>query len=310
MIIDVHRHMVVKGTVQGDYIRGAQKSFTMMYRKTHKVQITDKEFTDNVVRPLIDPNGDNIVAEMDKAGVDKSVIFGVDYGLVYGEPPMNIFDTNKHYAKAAQRHPDRFIPFVAIDPRRKGAIRHCEEMYHEWGMKGFKMHPGVGYMPQDPCCFWIYEKAQEWNIPILIHTGGAPATRLNWENSCPRHAASAAALYPEVDFIFAHCGDYGWWQEAIQAAMWMPNVYVDLSLWQDPYMRLPKVRFYQWLRDIIDLAGADKILFATDAPYPNLMCPLKDWADAFRKRETDIKFTDEEINLIMGEAARKVLRLK
>jgi len=112
MIIDVHRHMVVKGTVQGDYIRGAQKSFTMMYRKTHKVQITDKEFTDNVVRPLIDPNGDNIVAEMDKAGVDKSVIFGVDYGLVYGEPPMNIFDTNKHYAKAAQRHPDRFIPFV------------------------------------------------------------------------------------------------------------------------------------------------------------------------------------------------------
>jgi hypothetical protein len=40
------------------------------------------------------------------------------------------------------------------------------------------------------------------------------------------------------------------------------------------------------------------------------MCPLKDWADAFRKRETDIKFTDEEINLIMGEAARKVLRLK
>ena len=29
MIIDVHRHLIVKGTVQGDYIRGAQKSFVM-----------------------------------------------------------------------------------------------------------------------------------------------------------------------------------------------------------------------------------------------------------------------------------------
>jgi hypothetical protein len=42
MIIDVHRHMVIKGTVQGDYIRGAQKSFAMMYRKTHNLDITDR----------------------------------------------------------------------------------------------------------------------------------------------------------------------------------------------------------------------------------------------------------------------------
>jgi len=34
MIIDGHRHLVAKDTVQGDYIRGAQKSFAMMYRAT------------------------------------------------------------------------------------------------------------------------------------------------------------------------------------------------------------------------------------------------------------------------------------
>jgi hypothetical protein len=32
MIIDVHRHMVAEKTVQGDYIRGAQRSFAMMYQ--------------------------------------------------------------------------------------------------------------------------------------------------------------------------------------------------------------------------------------------------------------------------------------
>jgi hypothetical protein len=49
MIIDVHRHMVIHGTVQGDYIRGAQKSFSMMYRKTHKVEISDKDFTEKAL---------------------------------------------------------------------------------------------------------------------------------------------------------------------------------------------------------------------------------------------------------------------
>jgi hypothetical protein len=45
---------------------------------------------------------------------------------------------------------------------------------------------------------------------------------------------------------------------------------------------------------------------ATDAPYPNLMCPLKEWVQAFKNRETDIH---QEIDLILGEAARKVLKL-
>jgi len=310
MIIDVHRHMVAKGTVQGDYIRGAQRSFAMMYRKTYNVEISDQDFTEKVVRPLIDPHADNIIEEMDEAGVDKTIIFGVDYGLLFGEAPIHIFDQNElYYANAAKRHEDRLIAFMAIDPRRKGAQKHCEQAYNEWGMKGFKLHAGVGYMPDDPVCYWVYEKAAEWNIPIMVHTGGTPSVALRWENSRPAYFASAAARYPEVDFILAHCGDVGWWQEAVQAAAWLKNVYVDLSIWQKHYKKLPKERFYQWLRDIIDIAGAEKILFATDAPYPNLLCPLKEWVKVFSEPDTNIQFTQEEKALILGEAARKVLKI-
>ena len=312
MIIDVHRHLIIKGTVQGDYIRGAQKSFVMMYNKTHNTNVSPKDFTNDIVRPQIDPTADNIIEEMDAAGVDKTVIFAVDYGLLFGEAPIHAFDQNKLYADVAKRHEDRLIPFMAIDPRRPGALKHCEQAYHEWGMQGFKLHAGVGYMPDDPCCYWVYEKASEWNIPIMVHTGGAPNSTpsLRWECSRPAYFATAAARFPEADFIFAHCGDFAWWQEAIQAAVWLPNVYVDLSLWQKPYKKWPKPRFYQWLRDIVDLAGADKIMFATDALYPNLMCPLAEWVQAFKKRDTDIEFSDAEIDLILGGTAEKVLRLK
>lgn len=62
----------------------------------------------------------------------------------------------------------------------------------------------------------------------------------------------------------------------MQAACWLNNVYVDLSLWQKPFRKMTKERFYQWLRNLINNVEPEKILFATDAPYPNLMCPLKD----------------------------------
>ncbi len=69
MIIDVHRHMVAVGTVQGDYIRGASKSFGMMYRKAHNVDISDREFIDTIVRPLIEISREDIVSYLEQKGM-------------------------------------------------------------------------------------------------------------------------------------------------------------------------------------------------------------------------------------------------
>ena len=59
------------------------------------------------MRKEIDANADNVIAEMDAAGVDLSVTFAVDYGLLLGEPPIRIFDQNKMYTDIARRHPGR-----------------------------------------------------------------------------------------------------------------------------------------------------------------------------------------------------------
>ena len=308
MIIDVHRHLVIKGTVQGSYIQAASKSFSMMYNKANKTHITPREYIDVIVRKDIDPNADNVIAEMDAAGVDVSVIFPVDYGLLLGEPPIHIFDQNKLYAEIARRHAGRMIPFVAIDPRRQGGLKHCEQAHREWGMKGFKLHAGVGYMPDDPVCNWVYEKAAEWDIPIMCHTGGAPSAPLHWENSRPAYFASAAARYPETVFILAHAGDIGWWQEAMQAAAWLPNVYLDLSLWQKPFRKMPYREFVAWLRHLTDMVGADKLMFASDAPHPNFHCRLPEWARVFK--ELPKEFSQEEKDLILGGTAMQVLGLE
>ena len=308
MIIDVHRHLVLKGTVQGSYIKGASRSFSMMYNKAHKTNVSPRYYIDEIMRKEIDEHADNVVEEMDKAGVDVSVTFAVDYGLAFGEAPVHIFDQNRLYAEIARRHEGRMIPFMAIDPRRPGGLKHCEQAYHEWDMKGFKLHAGVGYMPDDPVCNWVYEKATEWQIPIMCHTGGAPTVALRWENSRPAYFASAAARYPDVNFIFAHAGDIGWWREAMQAAAWMPNVFLDLSLWQKPYKKMREGEFSRWLRHLTDMVGADKIMFATDAPHPNLHLRMPEWVKVFQ--DLGSEFSAEEKKMILGGTAMKVLKLE
>jgi len=50
----------------------------VQFFRTHGKNVSSKEFTENTVRPWIDPHAGNIVEEMDAAGVDKTDIFPAD----------------------------------------------------------------------------------------------------------------------------------------------------------------------------------------------------------------------------------------
>ena len=93
----------------------------------------------------------------------------------------------------------------------------------------------------------------------------------------------------------------------MQAAAWLPNVYLDLSLWQKPYRKMRAGEFQKWLRHLADMTGADKLMFATDAPHPNLHCRLPDWVKVFT--ELGKEWSEEEKALILAGTAQKVLKL-
>ena len=138
-------------------------------------------------------------------------------------------------------------------------------------MKGL-LHAGVGYMPDDPVCNWVYEKATEWEIPIMCHTG-APSAPLRWRTA-PGVLRLGGGALPGRRSSFAHrrrrlvAG-------ACRAAAWLPNVYLDLSLWQKPYRKMGHKAFVAWLRHLTDMVGADKIMFATDARIRTSICACR-----------------------------------
>ena len=57
---------------------------------------------------------------------------------------------------------------------------------------------------------------------------------------------------------------------------------------------------------MIDWTGPETVLFATDAPLPTFWVSMKDWVKAIKEPETDIEFTKEELDLVMGKAAHAV----
>ncbi|MCC6532995.1 MAG: amidohydrolase [Burkholderiales bacterium] len=301
MIIDSHVHLTRPGYVRQRFLGGHARMAASLYNRVHKTSITPQQYVE-MVRSRIDPSGEKLIAEMDAARVDVSVIFGVDWAYaVTGEPRVANREQNRYLAEYARRYPGRFVPLAALDPRRPDALEQATEAIEAWGMKGFKLMPAAGFKPNDPLCFPLYEKCTQWKVPIMFHSGGL---EFNWEYGSPNLIASAAEAFPEVNMIMAHAGLESWEQCRLACAA-LPNCFMDISIRQFDY-RINRHKFYQWLRDMIDWTGPWKILFASDAPLPTFYLPTKDWVAAIDQPQSDVEFTREERDIILGRAAQAV----
>ena len=301
MIIDTHVHLVRPGYARGKFIRGNARMASSLYNRVHKTNITADEYIAKV-KEKVDPTGEKLIAIMDDAGIDMCVIFGVDWAYgVTGEPRVSNREQNRYAAEFANKHEGRLIALAALDPRRPDVLEQATQAIEEWGMKGFKLMPPAGFKPNDPLCFPLYEKCADWGVPILFHSGGL---EFNWEYGAPNLIASAAEEFPEVKMIMAHAGLESWEQCRLACAA-LPNVYMDISIRQFDY-RINREKFYQWLRDMIDWTGPWKILFGTDTPLPTFYLSEKDWVEAIDEPKTEINFTREERDIILGKAAQAV----
>ncbi|MFC1921500.1 amidohydrolase family protein [Chloroflexota bacterium] len=304
MIIDAHMHLSGTGWVRGKYLRFVWKMYITEYNRVHKTNKTIDDFKDmlTAMKPsVVDPEGDGVIELMDKAGVDKAVIFPVDWEAVTGPPNVPIREQNKAHADAAKKHKGRFIPVCALNPTRGNALDLAREAIEDWGMKGFYFMPASGFRPDDPVCFPIYEKCLEWKVPVIIHSGKEIA---HWDYCHPFRIANVALMYPELKVVIGHAGTRIYRREAIEASI-VPNVYMDFSEYQG-FWHLQPDKFYNWLRDAIDACGPEKVMFGSGFPNPNVLTPEAEWVKAIKEPKTDVKFTKEELDWVLGKSAANV----
>jgi predicted TIM-barrel fold metal-dependent hydrolase len=259
-----------------------------------------------------DVSGDMIVKDMDAARIDMSVLLVVDWGLArhLDEPKLSIEKINRVFADAMEKYPQRLIAFAGIDPRRSKAAEMVERFLKEWGMKGIKLHSAAGFYPNDKACYPIYEKALEYGVPVLLHTGEV-LKPLYFKYCQPIYVQEVAMDFPDLPIILAHTGGC-WYSEAVAICNNSTNVYLDLSLWQRRLLH--PLEFYGALRTLLDSVSWQRVLFGSDYPYLKLLVNQEKWVKAFTEipdsvKEQGIEFKEEEIAGIIGGNAAKILGL-
>jgi predicted TIM-barrel fold metal-dependent hydrolase len=227
---------------------------------------------------------DHMVRHMDEANIDKAIIMAFDTSASDHWAFQGVKLTNDDVAGFILKHPDRFIGFGSVDPRRKDAVDEVERCIKELGFKGMKFHPAaVSLYPNDETYFYpIYAKCVELGVPVQSHCGttGLYFTKIKY--MLPVYYDDVAVDFPTLKLVLLHFGIGGWHDQAMSVAFRHPNVYLDISgaspriIPQDLLMAA-NTPFFQ-----------NKIIFGTDYPFVG----LAQWFATFNKHLSNV-FTNE-----------------
>lgn len=217
---------------------------------------------------------DQLLDEMDEAGVARAVILGQDTHATKNPAFRSYTMKNDEVAAIAARSGGRLLPFAGVDPNAGGeAVRELNRAVKKLGMRGLKVHSSANsvYLNDRRLMYPIYEFCQEAGIPVLFHTGTTGLGDCEIKYSKPELMDEVCQSFPNLKVVMAH---FGWpWPEVTMAiALRNPNVFIDVSGWKPRYIPhgiLP------YLNGILQ----DRFLFGTDYP----MLRQKEWLGDFKE---------------------------
>lgn len=192
-----------------------------------------------------------------------AVVFTIDARTGLDHPPLS----SEEIAAAAAAHADVLIPFGSVDPLQgELAVKRARLLVEEYGVRGFKFHPGLqAFSPNDPEFTPLWATLEELGSIALFHTGqtgigaglpGGRGIRLRYSN--PLLLDDVAADHPELQIVMAHPA-VPWVDTQISVATHKANVWIDLSGWSPKYFPAQLVK---------QLNGPlrTKVLFGSDFP--------------------------------------------
>ncbi|MBW3696752.1 hypothetical protein EK599_13720 [Vibrio sp. T187] len=304
-IINIHSHIASYRSIPKQFYDGWVRTILS------KARVEYSELAANSVHNILkasvddDPLCDKLVAEMDKCNISKTVLLTVDWGMAKGYDFPNLEDTYALHRDVLSRHPDRFIVFSTID-RRKGPIglELFEKSIREYGFGGLKLYPPCGYSPSSDDFFDYFSICSDHKLPVLTHVGPS-SSNLPFEFTAPGYIDGASLNFPDVNFILGHAG-FTQYQEAALIAQFRPNVYLDVSGFQDAYSKGTFRKIIHWHKENQTL---DKLVFGTDWPIHRRHSSMEQDVSAFKQLVEEGLITEDELKLIMYDNPAKLLNV-
>jgi predicted TIM-barrel fold metal-dependent hydrolase len=238
-------------------------------------------------------SAEDVVASMDAAGVDRTVVFGFpwrDGGLCR--------EHNDYIIDAVERYPDKLIGFACVQPLDAKDAQELERCIQR-GLRG------LGEMGPDGQRFDIEDKRimaataevlQQHDLPLLTHASEPMGHGYAGKGKTfPWKLLNLVQNFPDLKIVLAHWGGglpfFELMPEIREACR---NVYYDTA-----------ASTYLYSVDIfavaVRLVGAKRILWGTDYP---LLSQAK-----FLTRVRSTGLTPEALHAILGGNAAQLLHL-
>ena len=190
-------------------------------------------------------SSDDLLCDMDANGVDCAMAI-----------PYPVVDDNRHQhdliGRAVLAHPDRLrgaaclYPYIPTSEFRD-EVRRCREHY---GFTALKLQPQYqGLNPFSAASDFLFEAALENKMAVICHTGtGMPF-------SSPALCMMPARKFPALKIVLGHCGGGIYLHEAIVAALFCPNIYLELSSLMPHHVR-----------EVLNHVASDRLMIGSDLP--------------------------------------------
>jgi hypothetical protein len=238
---------------------------------------------------------DELIASMDEAGVDISVI--LNYGWTTHELCL---ETNDYIMESVSRYPQRLVGFCAVQPQSPEAAIAEIERCAKAGIRGVgEMRPDMQLfdLTDEVVMEPLVEALRKNKLILLTHASEPIGHDYPGKGSItPDILYPFIASFPDLKLVCAHWGGglpfYALMPEVGKA---MSNVFFDTAA--SPLLYTPQV-----YNQVIQLVGADKILFGSD--YPLLA------QSRLLKEIEALDLPQETKNLILSGNAQRLLGIE
>ena len=279
MIIDFHTHIFPPRIARdrGRYV-DSDPSFAALYSSPRARLATAEE----------------VIASMDKEKIDVSVV--LNYGWSTHELCV---ETNDYILESMARYPGRLIGFCSVQLRSpKAAIAEIERCA-KGGIRGVgEIRPDLMPELSDEGVVSVFVEAiTGHNLVLLTHASEPVGHQYPGKGKAtPGTLYPLITRFPHLVLVCAHWGGglpfYALMPEVKKA---MRNVFFDTAA--SPFLYTPQI-----YRQVVELVGAEKVLFGSDFP---LLAPGR-----LLKEIKSLDLPQDTEQLILAGNARRILGME
>jgi len=271
--------------------------------------------------------------DMDKYGIDIQILSLTAPSVELVPPNEGVIwarRVNDYLVSVCQKYPKRFyayatLPYQDVD----NAVRELDRAYNDLGVKGIMMFSNInGKLITAPEFYPIYAKAEEYELPILIHPAPPLTADIMKMLKLPSGLfgfvfdTTMAVIslifqgvlekYPKLKLIHSHLGgvvpymvgriddcfdkyseEYGLELPKAPSVYYKEQVYDDSISYHLPAMRC-----------CLDWLGPDHIMLGTDYAHP-----IGHIEEAIRYIR-DMRLSEEDTDKMLGGNAARVFKLE